>query len=228
MTSIQSWARDVIELIPTDPDGPDFTFTTAVIPPVTQPLECNALVIERGHHDYDTWRIDYPQCSGTPHSYACLSLAILAALLHRHDRVNIALTSPRSDIRSITIVQPSTSDYHTGLDVRPAALHYSPTPVSRHPWVKDAILPADLPWFKLTNAEDFVATEQHRAERDCIHGFGSLLGTARFARLLLDLSRPSNRTFEVALECEAGFRGVAPASAEIRLWLPGGDYWVEP
>lgn len=28
---------------------------------------------------------------------------------------------------------------------------------------------------------------------------------------------------EFVLESEAGFRGVAPASAEIRFWLPGGD-----
>jgi len=37
-----------------------------------------------------------------------------------------------------------------------------------------------------------------------------------------------NRTLEIPLECEAGFRGVAPASAEVRLWLPGGDYFQYP
>ena len=47
-------------------------------------------------------------------------------------------------------------------------------------------------------------------------------------QLFLDMSRENNDYSEVALEAEPGFRGVAPASAEIRFWLPGGDFYVGP
>ena len=46
-------------------------------------------------------------------------------------------------------------------------------------------------------------------------------------QLFLDMSRQSNDCTEIALEAEPGFRGVAPASAEIRFWLPGGDHFIE-
>jgi len=49
-----------------------------------------------------------------------------------------------------------------------------------------------------------------------------LEASCRFAELLLNASRPSNRELEFALECELGLRGVGPASAEIVIWLPGG------
>jgi hypothetical protein len=44
--------------------------------------------------------------------------------------------------------------------------------------------------------------------------------------LLLDISRPDCPVKEVELEGELGFRGVAPGSAEVRLWLPGSFGWM--
>jgi len=172
--------------------------------------------------------VDYPQWSGSPEGFAALGLAIVGVMLLRRESVTVHLTSSHSEIRSLSILQPPDLDHRTGLEVHPTRFHYSMSEIAKHPWTAYPPAPDELPWFKLTNAEDFVVTDEHWATRDRLHGFGSALGSARFARLLLDLSRPANGTFEVALECEAGFRGVAPASAEVRLWLPGGDFWQAP
>lgn len=224
--TLKSWAEGLLETLPVDPEEerelPGSAFSE--IPDI---VSCHDLVVRRGFHDYDTWRVDYPQWSGAPETYGCLGLAILGAMFQAKS-VTIQLTSTQSEIRSIVILAPPLTDPYTGLKIFPSTFSYRPSPVFRHPWTCSSPPPEDLPWFKLTNLDDFAASDEERAARDCIHGFGSLRGSARFARLLLDISRPSNTTLEVALECEAGFRGVAPASAEVRLWLPGAPYWDPP
>lgn len=225
MTTLENWANSVLHRVPVQPEQ-TIALDQSIFPELPDVLNCGSLIIKRGFHDYDTWRVDYPQWSGSKDAYGALGLATLAVMLLRHDSLRIRLTSRH--FKWVTILSPVLFDSDTGIELSPARFHYELSPVDRHPWIERPPAPDELPRFKLTNAEDFVATEEHRAERDCIHGFGSLLGSARFVRLLLDISRPSNQTCEVALECEAGFRGVAPASAEIRLWLPGGDYWQAP
>ena len=227
MIELNEWAEGLRTQVPADAYA-DTTFSAKVLPPLPPSLTCKSLVIETGFHDYDTWRIDYPQWSADKSTYAALGLAILAALFHRQSTVSVRLTSPRSKIKSLVIEAPGRVDFHTGLELAAIGLEYTVAPVERHPWSSSGFTPEDLPWIKLTNTEDCVVTDEQRSQRDCLHGFGSLLGSARLARLLLDFSRPSNDTLEIALESEAGFRGVAPASAELRLWLPGADYWIEP
>jgi hypothetical protein len=227
MKELNEWAEGLVDRVPAEP-GADTTFSAELFPTLPHSLTCRSLVIEPGFHDYDTWRIDYPQWSADKSTYAALGLAILSVVFHGESAVAIGLTSPRSKIKSLVITPPNRVDFHTGLELAATGVHYGVTPVQRHPWVSSGISAEELPWIKLTNAGDCVVTEEQRAQRDCLHGFGSLLGSARFARLLLDLSRPANEVLEVVLESEAGFRGVAPASAELRLWLPGADYWTEP
>jgi hypothetical protein len=225
--ALESWADRPLRLLPADSEQ-SVVFKPSDFPELPESLTCANLVIKRGSHDYDTWRVDYPQWSGSSEVFGALGLAIVGVMLLRRESVTIRLTSSHSEIKSVIILEPPALDHETGLEVRPACFHYATSEIERHPWTGHPPAPDELPWFKLTNAEDFVVTDEHRAQRDCLHGFGGARGSARFARLLLDLSRPANRTFEVALECEAGFRGVAPASAETRLWLPGGAYWDAP
>ena len=226
MTSLKDWAERALALLPDDPEADPVELLPAVLSKPPEVLATGDLVIERGCHDYDTWRVDYPQWSADKETYGSLGLAILSALLHHQPPITIELTSPRSQITTLVVQPPPTRDLDTGLELAPRSLLYAVEAVERHPWTSRFLSPYDLPWFKLTNRSDDVVTEQQRSERDCIHGLGSALATARFAKLLLDISRPSSQTLEVALECEAGFRGVAPASAEVRLWLPGSIYWV--
>jgi hypothetical protein len=226
MATLKSWAEGLLTSLPLDPDE-ERELDGSAFPALPDALQCSDLVVRRGYHDYDTWRVDYPQWSGSRESFGGLGLAILGSMFQARS-LTIHLASTQSEIRSLVILAPRLADLETGLAVLPSRFSYAPSEVSRHPWLRSPPPPEDLPWFKLTNSGDDVLTDAQRAERDCVHGFGSLLGSARFARLLLDLSRPFNQTLEVALECEAGFRGVAPASAEVRLWLPGADYWDAP
>jgi hypothetical protein len=69
--------------------------------------------------------------------------------------------------------------------------------------------------------ESFIATHEHLQSRDVAEGFGHFEAACRFAELLLNAGLPHSETDEIALEGERGFRGVAPGSAEIRIWLPG-------
>lgn len=226
MTTLTDWAAELFRQLPAAPDDA-LEMSASAFPELPESLTCSDLVIRRGFHDYDTWRIDYPQWSGSAETFGCLGLAILGAMFQQLNSLTVNITNVRSEIRSLVVLGPPV-DASTGLGLRAASFHYVVSEVRRHPWVLCSPAPDDLPWFKLTNSADEVVTDAHRAERDCIHGFGSWFGSARFARLLLDLSRPTNEALEVALECEAGFRGVAPASAETRLWLPGAPYWDSP
>jgi hypothetical protein len=73
--------------------------------------------------------------------------------------------------------------------------------------------------------EDGGVTDEDWSARDTIVGFGSALGTARLAELLLDIGSPLSSGDEYRLEGENGFLGVAPLSAEVAFWLPGSIGW---
>jgi hypothetical protein len=113
------------------------------------------------------------------------------------------------------------------LRTRVDSLEYWLEEWDQHPWYEvDPPPPWALPSFSLTNEADMVISEEDRASRDVLRGFGSIQGWGRFAKLLMDIGQSTDSVLEYALECEAGFRGVAPRSCEIRMWLPGSDAWV--
>ena len=70
-------------------------------------------------------------------------------------------------------------------------------------------------------------TDEDWDARDTVVGFGSAEGTAQLAALLLDIGNPRCVPDEFQLEGESGFRGVAPLSAEVSLWLPGSVGWMD-
>jgi hypothetical protein len=138
----------------------------------------------------------------------------------KHPRSEITRVVVRSDAPAYAYALPE-------LKIEPLAFEYSPGHVRRHPWSFDDLHPDDLPFFDLTNESEVAVKDEERAIRDVLRGFGSIMQALRFAALLLDVSRPDNTTTEIALEGDAGFRGVARASAEVRLWLPGADGWID-
>jgi hypothetical protein len=64
--------------------------------------------------------------------------------------------------------------------------------------------------------------------RDTVRVWASSPGILRLAELLLNAGCSWNQVREYALEGDAGYRGVAPMSAELRIFLPGGDGWIYP
>ena len=218
-------ASPVATKLPHDADS-DFVLLAETLPSFPALMETEDLVIRRGSHNYGAWRIDYPQASATKSVYEALGVVTAAVLLKPElNEVTIRSTNPKSEVRELRI-EFSHSDHRIGLSQTPTRFEYWPSEATRHPWLHELVSnPADYPHFVLNNSADVLATEEDWNTRDVLQGFGSARGTARMIQLFLDMSRQSTETTEIALECEAGFRGVAPASAEIRFWLPGGDFY---
>jgi len=196
------------------------------LPTVPKEMQTDALSIRRATHIYDAaWRIDRLEFYARKPTYEALGLLLLNAVLRPDiDVVDVKLTDARSEV-SLLRIECEQADVEDpfGLVVRPEAFGYCETAVEKHPWVSDRLTaPWDFPSFTLTNATSDAIHEDDWKSRDVVVGFGSMQGTVRLAELLLNLSRPANETYEVELECDAGFRGVSPASAEARFWLPGG------
>jgi hypothetical protein len=143
------------------------------------------------------------------------------------DPVVLLLDHPASVIRRIVVrTHAYAGAEEPGFHSRPFALNYWPGEVSKHPF-GDAVAPHDLPSFLLTNEAECVTQESDWEKRDTVIGFGSDRGMANLIELLLDASRASSSVSEFQLEGEGGFRGVAPFSCEVRLWLPGSFGWKD-
>jgi len=219
-------ARVAAKLPQTEADD-EFRFLPSSIVDIPEALETDQLIILRGHHDYGSFRVDYPQVYAPKSVYEALGIVSAAILVKPSaDRTIIHLTDKRSDIRQLRVEFESPradSELACGLLEAPVGFVYLPSEVSSKPWLlEDVRDPQDYPHFALTDEGGFPHTDAQRADRDVLCGFGSARGSARIAQLFLDMSRDANAISEFVLESEAGFRGVAPASAEIRFWLPGG------
>ena len=228
-------AKDLLDLVApvakrlpqTDEDEP-FRFSTSTLLNLPKVLQTDQLIIKRIYHDYGGWRIDYPQVFAQKEIYEALGIVTACVLLQpQHDSVSIYLTNSDSEIRTLRIEFPHPNlddEYLHGMHQVPVTFVYWPEQVTSKPWLHHDIPdPEAYPRFILTNRDDCQVTDDNWANRDVLYGFGSAEGTARLIQLWLDMSRKASSVPEFLLESEAGFRGVAPASAEIRFWLPGGD-----
>ncbi len=107
---------------------------------------------------------------------------------------------------------------------------YEPQPVAKNMSVLDEhSFPAWLlPLFTLTDAANVAEPcDNDRDARDTVRCAGSDYGSVLFATLLLNLGRTAETTREMVVEGEYGYGGVGRGSAEITLWLPGGDGWLD-
>jgi len=138
------------------------------------------------------------------------------------EQVEVRLDHPVSNIRRLVVRVDAPNEKASGYQTHPLRHNYSPREVSRHPWTPLTDSPHELPAFLLSNESERVGvSDADWKARDTVFGFGNDRSNVRFAELLLNASQPSSSVHEFALEGEAGFRGVAPLSAEVRLWLPG-------
>ena len=111
-----------------------------------------------------------------------------------------------------------------GLSLVPLTFRYFPEVTRKHPWC-DTRYAMELPLLALSNADEFVNTDEQWRDRDTVFVESSQVGTVRLAELLLNAGCRGNSVREYELEGEAGFLGVAPMSAELRIWLPGSFGW---
>ena len=63
--------------------------------------------------------------------------------------------------------------------------------------------------------------------RDVIKGFGNNRASILLAELLLNFGRKDEAMERVALEGDAGYRGVSPGSTEASFYLVENDGWAK-
>ncbi len=215
------------------PDGPpgypDFVFCSDVLPTPPAHLATDRIVIRKIACVYDEcYRADRLGMYLSPRKCRELGVFLLACGFHGPaETITVTLSHPESDIRRIIVSAGGLqlADLPVGLSTKPFALRYFPEETQRHPWPHDCCT-HHLPRFALSNAEESVGpAEKDWASRDTvwIHRIGP--GEFRFAELLLNAGCSWNPVRRYDLEGDAGYRGVAPMSAELLILLPGSDGW---
>lgn len=208
-----------------------FILHKGVLPAPPVALSTDRILFRIAYHDYDgSYRADALWMYLTQRKCRELGLFLLAAGFHGPDEDTVlTITNPGSGIRRI-IVRASElrlDDPPHGLSMMPFALRYYPSETTKHPWLYHFNI-WDLPVFALSNEDDCVGqSEWERASRDTIW-LDIFAGTFRFAELLLNAGCSWNEVDEYALEGDAGYRGVGPRSAELKIYLPGSDGWIFP
>jgi hypothetical protein len=214
------------------PDGPpgehDYVFRSDTLPAVPPMLETARLLVRKTHHDYNCWhRADRLIVYLDKDLARQLGVFLLACAFHRPSRATLALRHPSSDVREIVYrSQPlNTADPPVGLSVLPFAFRYFPSVTRKHPWWNERET-MDLPLVALSTQNEFAHTDDEWRGRNTLFLESSLLGTVRFAELLLNAGCSWNQVNEYELEGDAGFRGVAPMSAELLIVMPGSTAWI--
>ena len=216
-------------LLPSTLDPEDaFTFTRECLPAPPEILETDRLLTRRGIAVYNgCHREDLLYMVFADRATARrLGVLVLAVLFHPDPAtVEIRLTSEHSDVKQSRVrydhANPSTRYF-----AAPAVFRYWPSELGRHRSPSPNTDPHDLPELRLTTPDELGPSDREWDERDTVVGFGNERATVSFAELLLDVGLEVN-TNELYLESNAGWGGLAPLSAEVRLVVPGSDIWWE-
>ena len=203
-----------------------FSLSAHTLPLPPSQLIAEDLCITTHLHFYDDFPADAVSIEADKVTLGKLGLLIFSTVLHPAAQpVTLILTHERSTVQQL-MISPirAPGSPMAGLQLRPVCFNYYPESVAKHPWLNFRAYTCssyDLPILSLGNPDKTIATHQDLAHRTTAKGFGTLDGSCRFAELLLNASQSTNTQLEFALECECGFRGVGPGSAEIIIWLPG-------
>jgi hypothetical protein len=221
---------DLTLLVPDDPANPgDIVLDAGVLPLPPAALSIDRIVIRKATHGYNSWYLaDALWMSLSLRTCRELGVFLLACVFHGPgETTTLTISHPDSDIRRIIIPagKLTPADLPFGLSMIPFAFRYTPGEPESHPWMYDSCT-HDLPLLALSNEDDCVGGDEQWRRRDTVRIWASSPGTMRLAELLLDVGCSANTIREYALEGDAGCRGVAPMSAELRIFLPGSDGWL--
>ncbi len=212
--------------------GPAFTFKKRPLPAPPETLSTSRILLTKGAREYNSWyRADMVVMFVTPETCRELGVFLIACGLHGPRMpVTLRLTHPECKIRQIVIREGVRHKRHWAGDLVtvPVAFHYRPQQASKFPFQTDACT-CWLPLLALSNGEECVGqSDQDWQARDTIWIQSGSRGTFRFAELLLNAGSNDNENFEYSLEGEAGYRSLAPMSTELKIYLPGADFWIDP
>lgn len=238
MSPVIAFGEDVAARVPAL-DEEDLVVRAGDLSAPPTELDAPDLVAVVGRHIYDpSYAVQRIDVFGSRRAYRALGLVALAQLLHRgprHVRVRLAgpdaLTAdpaaePRHVPEMILLELPEEVDPSArceGLGLTVDRFTYRPAKRARHPFA-DVPDVWSLPSVHLTSWNGM--GEDRPEAQVAVRGFGTLEGVARMVQLLLDISQPASTRRRFDLECEAGCRGVAPASHEMGLILPGDEAWL--
>lgn len=219
--------EDLRRKLPVSPDGEIVLEPRDLVLPTVEIEAAEIVVLKReSYYDgtYTVWRIDRPTICLSVEASASFGLLLLAAVLSPNPiSVDLRLTHPSTELRLIRVVSPAPAA--VGLRTTQMQFSYVPSDPQRHPWEPEgAIAPWDYPSLCVM-VDDKRSAHPETGVRDVLRGFGSAAGMSRLAQLFLDASRPTTRQAEFDLECEGGFRGVSPQSAELKIVLPSSEVW---
>ncbi len=201
-------------------------FSAETLSELPEHLESDQLVVLKRYHDYEGIRADQLLFCADKATYQRLGLLILSVVFRPEvPRSHLALTSPSSDVKNLIVEYAGSTSRGGGYRTRPDRFLFHMEPVKTHPWTTESLDLFGLPKFVLTNLKEFVVTDEDRARRDTVKGFGNDDASVKLADLLLRIGSPDNATDEVVLEGEGGFRGVGIHSAEVGFYLPGSSAW---
>jgi len=224
-------ARLFGELTGAVPDGPpgevDFIFSREVLPVPPPELATERVFVSKTYHDYNGWyRADALILFVDPVASRELGVFLLACALH--DPVEARLELPlASDVRRFVYRSPTRNgaEVPVGLSQRAQTFRYFPSQERKHPWLGEADA-RTLPLLALSTSDESPLTPSDWEHRDTVFVEGSAAGTVRLAELLLNAGCSWNLVREFDLEGDAGFRGVAPMSAELQIALPDSFRWL--
>jgi hypothetical protein len=205
-----------------------FDRSTLPVPPAG--LSTARVIIAEHSAIHPNQTVDMLIFSAHRETYRALGLFILASLLSPGpNRFELALTHPASDVRRLVVDTEyrRLGELSKGLRSEALGAVYHPSVRPHLPGREWAVSPLEeLPDFSLTDDEGFGGRNNPLGTtRHVVEGFRSDRGAYAIAELLLDVSQAWNEWDEYVLEGVYGFGGVAPGSAEVRFWLPGGDGW---
>jgi hypothetical protein len=205
-------------------------FERGSLPAPPQDLTSARICVAGSSHGYGSLTVDLIDVSAHRESYRALGLFILAGLLTPGpNRFVLGLTHRASQVRRLVVdTMYRRLDDGSGLRADVFGAVYFPARRRRLVLENTRVSVDDLPHVYLTDVEEIVGRDwPGDPARDTVVGFASDRGAYAIAELLLDVSQAWNEELEYTLEGPYGFGGVAPTSAEMRLWLPGSIGWNE-
>ena len=224
---LRTYFGELAKTVPTSEEQ-QFLFCPDTLPAPAPNLATDALYVRKGKHQYgNSFQVDVLMFYARKETYRYLGLLFYSVVFHREPFVaHIELTHPASQVRHLLIENSHVplAELTAGYFSRPYAFLYWPAEMGKHPFRSD-LDPSRLPCLALTNLADFVVTEEALRNRDTVRSVGSDEGSARFAELLLNASRPESTGTEYVLEGEGGYRGIGVWSSEVTLFLPGHEFW---
>ena len=144
-----------------------------------------------------------------------IGLLIFSVLFCPSDQVLVVELDGGAVSRLVVKFDIQTSGF-SGLAQQPTIYGYWPERVEEFPF-EETVSPNELPTVQYTLETDEFLTREKLSQRNTIRLGGDAVALAELGSLFLSFGLRNSSGDCVTLECDAGWRGVAPGSQELKL-----------